>query len=85
MKPTGCTPSKSPGKYSTEVVDKEIEVLKERLEILEKQKALARKEQELEDLRNANGSSCMYMYLRNDFSFSDILRSMNAMGHAQSK
>ena len=60
IKPSGSTPSKSPGKCNTQLVDKEIEVLKERLEILKKQKALVIKEQELEDLQNASGLSCEY-------------------------
>ena len=50
-KNTACT------KVNTSLVDKEIEVLKERLELLEKQKSLAAKEQELEEMRKASGSS----------------------------
>ena len=57
-------------KIDTTIVDKEIEVLKEKLELLEKQKALAVKEQELEEMRNRSSSSCK-LYVS---SLSDISR-----------
>ena len=54
------SPSKNTAcsKMNTSLVDKEIEVLKERLELLEKQKSLAAKEQELEEMRKMSGASC---------------------------
>ena len=53
-------------KVNTSLVDKEIEVLKERLELLEKQKSLAAKEQELEEMRKMSGSSCKLDLLTNE-------------------
>ena len=58
-KTTACS------KVNTSLVDKEIEVLKERLELLEKQKSLAAKEQELEEMRKMSGSSCKLDLLTN--------------------
>ena len=57
-------------KIDTAIVDKEIEVLIEKLELLEKQKALAVKEQELEEMRNKSSSSCK-LYVSH-FQTSDV-------------